>query len=156
VGGDTLWADTGAAYDLLPEDLRARIDHLEAEHDWINSFGRGMPVETVEMLRPVFPPVVHPVVRVIPETGRRVLFVNSVFTQRIVGVSEEESNEILRALYRHVQRPEFQVRLHWSPDTIAFWDNRTCQHYASSDYFPARRVMDRISIVGDKPVGVTA
>ncbi len=85
--------------------------------------------------------MVHPVVRVIPETGRRVLFVNSVFTQRIVGVSEEESNEILRALYRHVQRPEFQVRLHWSPDTIAFWDNRTCQHYASSDYFPARRVM---------------
>ncbi|NKT21078.1 hypothetical protein GS880_00810, partial [Rhodococcus hoagii] len=144
--------------DLLPEDLRARIATISRPSTIgsTRSAAGSPPVETVEMLRPVFPPVVHPVVRVIPETGRRVLFVNSVFTQRIVGVSEEESNEILRALYRHVQRPEFQVRLHWSPDTIAFWDNRTCQHYASSDYFPARRVMDRISIVGDKPVGVTA
>ncbi|WP_430331610.1 TauD/TfdA dioxygenase family protein [Rhodococcus sp. ACT016] len=156
VGGDTLWTDTGAAYDLLPEDVRARIDHLPAEHDWINSFGRGMPAESVEMLRPLFAPVVHPVVRVIPETGRRVLFVNAVFTQRILGVSEDESNELLRMLYRHVQRPEFQVRLRWQPNTIAFWDNRTCQHYASSDYYPARRVMDRISIVGDTPVGISA
>ncbi|MDH6283005.1 TauD/TfdA dioxygenase family protein [Prescottella agglutinans] len=156
VGGDTLWTDTGAAYDLLPEDIRTRIDRLSAEHDWINSFGRGMPAETVDMLRPAFPAVTHPVVRTIPETGRRVLFVNAVFTQRILGVSEEESNELLRMLYRHVQRPEFQVRLHWHANTIAFWDNRTCQHYASSDYYPARRVMDRISIVGDRPVGVPA
>ena len=57
-------------------------------------------------------------------------------------------------LYRHVQRPEFQVRLRWQPNTIAFWDNRACQHYASSDYFPARRVMERISIIGDTPWGV--
>jgi taurine dioxygenase len=76
------------------------------------------------------------------------------FTQRIVGVSQEESNELLTLLYRHVNRPEFQVRLKWEPNTVAFWDNRTCQHYASSDYFPARRVMDRISIVGDRPLGV--
>ncbi|WP_416061768.1 TauD/TfdA dioxygenase family protein [Rhodococcus indonesiensis] len=154
VGGDTLWTDTGAAYDLLPEDIRARIDGLHAEHDWIRSFGSGMPEDAVAMLRPHFPPAVHPVVRVIPETGRRVLFVNVAFTQRILGVSEEESNELLRLLYRHVQRPEFQVRLRWRKNTIAFWDNRSCQHYASSDYFPARRVMDRISIVGDKPLGI--
>jgi len=156
VGGDTLWTDTGAAYDLLPEDIRTRIDHLEAEHDWINSFGRGMPQDAVDMLRPHFPAVTHPVVRVIPETGRRVLFVNIGFTQRILGVSEAESDELLTMLYRHVQRPEFQVRLRWQPNTIAFWDNRSCQHYAASDYYPARRVMDRISIVGDKPVGPPA
>ena len=154
VGGDTLWADTAAAYDLLPEDIKARIDHLEAEHDWINSFGRHMEPATVNMLRPQFPAVRHPIVRVIPETGRRVLFVNLSFTQKIVGVSETESNELLTLLYRHVNRPEFQVRLKWAPNTIAFWDNRTCQHYASSDYYPARRVMDRISIVGDTPVGI--
>lgn len=155
VGGDTLWADTGAAYDLLPDDIKARIDHLEAEHDWITSFGSGMPQDAIDKLRPNFPPVHHPVVRVIPETGRRVLFVNVAFTQRILGVSKEESNELLRLLYRHMMRPELQVRLRWKPNTIAFWDNRTCQHYASSDYYPARRVMERISIVGDKPVGLS-
>lgn len=155
VGGDTLWADTGAAYDLLPDDIKARIDHLEAEHDWITSFGSGMPQDAIDKLRPNFPPVHHPVVRVIPETGRRVLFVNVAFTQRILGVSKEESNELLRLLYRHLMRPELQVRLRWKPNTIAFWDNRTCQHYASSDYYPARRVMERISIVGDKPVGLS-
>lgn len=153
VGGDTLWADTGAAYDLLPEDIKERIDGLEAEHDWMKSFGSAMPQDAVETLRPKFPPVHHPVVRVIPENGRRVLFVNVAFTQRILGMPEQESNELLRLLYRHVMRPEFQVRLRWQPNTIAMWDNRGCQHYASSDYFPARRVMDRISIVGDKPVG---
>lgn len=156
VGGDTLWADMGAAYDLLPEDIQARIDRLEAEHDWIVSFGSAMPDDAVKALRPQFPAVAHPVVRVIPETGRRALFVNAAFTQRVLGVTEDESNELLRLLYRHVMRPELQVRLRWQPNTIAFWDNRTCQHYASSDYYPARRVMDRISIVGDRPVGVGA
>lgn len=154
VGGDTLWADTGLAYDLLPQHIRDRIDPLVAEHDWIHTFGRHMPPEAVEQLRTHFPAVQHPVVRVIPETGRRVLFVNMIFTQRILGISAEESDELLRLLYRHIQRPEFQCRLRWQPNTVAFWDNRACQHYASSDYFPARRVMDRISIVGDRPVGV--
>ncbi|ORL97715.1 TauD/TfdA dioxygenase family protein [Prescottella equi] len=156
VGGDTLWADMGAAYDRLPDDIKTHIDTLDAEHDWIKSFGSGMPQDAIDMLRPKFPPVAHPVVRVVPETGRRVLFVNAAFTQRVLGVSESESNELLRLLYRHAMRPEFQVRLRWKPNTIAFWDNRTCQHYASSDYFPARRVMERISIVGDKPIGITA
>jgi len=82
--------------------------------------------------------------------------VNLSFTQRIVGMSPTESDELLRMLYRHVQRPEFQVRLRWQPNTVAFWDNRACQHYAASDYFPARRVMERISIVGDRPVGVSS
>ncbi|MFI0353519.1 TauD/TfdA dioxygenase family protein [Actinomadura sp. 9N407] len=154
VGGDTLWADMYAAYDLLPEDLRERVDPLYAEHDWIDSFGRAMPPEAVEALRPTFPAVRHPVVRVHPETGRRALFVNMLFTTRILDVPDEESAELLRMLYRHVQRPEFQCRLRWRPGTVAFWDNRSCQHYASSDYHPARRVMDRISIAGDRPVGV--
>lgn len=154
VGGDTLWSDTGAAYDTLPEDLRAQIDTLDAEHDWIDTFGAKMPQEAIDALRPHLPAVTHPVVRVIPETGRKVLFVNVVFTQRILGVSDEESTELLRRLYAHIARPEFQVRLRWQPNTVAFWDNRACQHYASSDYFPNRRVMDRISIVGAPTVGI--
>ncbi len=154
VGGDTLWADTAVAYDLLPEDIKERIDPLQAEHDWVLTFGAGMGPEAVEQLRPHFPPVSHPVVRVIEETGRKVLFVNMVFTQRILGVEQSESDELLALLYRHVNRPEFQVRLTWEPNTVAMWDNRACQHYASSDYYPARRVMDRISVVGEVPVGV--
>lgn len=157
VGGDTIWADTGAAYDTLPDSVKARIDHLSAVHDWIQSeeFGQRMSPEELERFRPMFPPVEHPVVRVIPETGRRVLFVNTIFTDRIVGVSQEESDEILAMLYRHIHRPEFQVRLQWRTNTVAIWDNRTCQHYAVSDYYPNKRVMDRISIGGDRPVGVS-
>ena len=156
VGGDTLWADTGAAYDLLPEDMQEKLDGLTAEHDWIHSFGKGMDPADVERLRPHFPPAIHPVVRVIPETGRKVLFVNVAFTRRILGLSEDESNALLRTLYRHIMRPELQVRLRWRKNTVAMWDNRICQHYASSDYHPARRVMERISIVGERPAGVTA
>lgn len=152
-GGDTLFCDTAAAYDLLPDDIKARIENLTAEHDWMQAFGNAMPKNAIDLLRPNLPAVSHPVVRVIPETGRKVLFVCSVFTTRILGVSEEESNELLSILYRHVQRPEFQVRLKWQPNTVVLWDNRACQHYAVSDYFPQRRVMDRISIVGDVPVG---
>lgn len=152
VGGDTLWTDTGAAYDLLPEQIRERLQGLVAEHDWITSFGAAMKPEFVQELRAAFPAVQHPVVRKIPETGRRVLFVNVVFTQRILGLDEDESRELLSMLYRHIQRPEFQVRLRWAPDTVAMWDNRACQHYASSDYYPARRVMDRISIAGEGPI----
>lgn len=153
-GGDTLFCDTAAAYDTLPDEIKDRIDGLTAEHDWLHAFGNGMPQDAVDLLRPNLPAVQHPVVRVIPETGRRVLFVCSTFTTRILGVSEQESDELLSILYRHVQRPEFQTRLRWQPNTVAFWDNRTCQHYAVSDYFPQRRVMDRISIVGDVPVGL--
>lgn len=154
VGGDTLWCDTGAAYDTLPEEIKDRIDPLYAEHDWLNSFGRGMSQELIDQLRPEFPAVQHPVVRVISETGRRVLFVNDYFTMRILGVSNAESAELLSLLYRHVTRPEFQVRLRWRPNTVAMWDNRSCQHYATSDYYPQRRVMNRISIIGDRPLGI--
>jgi taurine dioxygenase len=154
VGGDTLWADTNAAYDLLPDDVKERIDPLVAEHDWIQSFGASMSADDIATLRPQFPAAHHPVVRVHPDTGRKGLFVNMIFTQRIVGLPEDESAELLRMLYRHIQRPEFQVRLRWQPNTIAFWDNRACQHYAASDYFPARRVMERISVAGDRPLGI--
>ncbi|MGL6235759.1 MAG: TauD/TfdA dioxygenase family protein [Segniliparus sp.] len=154
LGGDTLWADTGAAYDVLSDEMKEKIDGLVAEHDWASSFGLSMSQEQIAALRPQFPVANHPVVRVIPETGRRVLFVNRVFTERILGMDESESAELLETLYRHMNRPEFQVRLRWAKNTIAMWDNRACQHYAVSDYFPNRRVMERISVIGDRPVGV--
>jgi taurine dioxygenase len=154
-GGDTLWADAAAAYDGLRADVQERIDGLRAVHDWRWTFGLGMPADAVERLSPEFPPVEHPVVRVHPETGRRTLFVNPVFTQHIVGRDESESEALLALLFRQMTRPEYQCRFHWTPGAVAFWDNRATQHNAASDYFPQRRVMDRISIAGDRPVGVT-
>jgi taurine dioxygenase len=155
LGGDTLWADAGAAYDGLPVAVQARIDDLTAVHDWRGTFGLAMPPEAVERLSPQFPAAEHPVVRVHPETGRRTLFVNPVFTQHIVGLDEADSEALLTTLFRQMTRAEYQCRFAWTPGAVAFWDNRATQHYAVSDYFPERRVMDRISIVGDRPVGVT-
>lgn len=154
VGGDTLWLDAAAAYDCLPEALRTRIDGLTAIHDWTTTFGTGMEPDAVAELAEVFPPVEHPVVRVHPETGRRTLFVNSIFTQRIVGLDPDEGDRLLAELYRRADRPEFQCRFRWTVGAVALWDNRATQHYAASDYHPQVRVMDRISIAGDRPVGV--
>jgi taurine dioxygenase len=156
LGGDTLWADAGAAYDGLPGDVRERIDDMVAVHDWRDTFGLAMPPQDMAALHEQFPPVEHPVVRVHPETGRRTLFVNPFFTDHVVGLSPRESSDLLRRLYRQFTRPEFQCRFRWTPGAVAFWDNRSCQHYASSDYAPQRRVMDRISIAGDRPFGCAA
>lgn len=151
IGGDTLWADMGAAYDCLPDDVKERIDGLTAVHDWWDSFGRAMTPSERDALRCDFPAVEHPVVRTHPETGRRTLFVNAAFTQHIVGIDPHESAELLDLLYRQAAYPEYQCRFHWRPGDIAFWDNRSTQHYASSDYYPQRRVMERITIIGDRP-----
>jgi taurine dioxygenase len=155
LGGDTLWLDAAAAYDGLPAALREQIDPLTAVHDWRRSFGLGMPRETVEELSPHFPPAEHPIVRVHPETGRRTLFVNAIFTNHVVGMDEADSDALLLRLYRETSRPEYQCRFRWAPGSVAFWDNRATMHYASSDYAPQRRVMDRISIQGDAPFGIT-
>ncbi|MEO6123724.1 MAG: TauD/TfdA family dioxygenase [Ilumatobacteraceae bacterium] len=154
IGGDTLWADAGAAYDGLPQAVRDLIDPLSAVHDWRHSFGAAMPPEALAQLSTVFPLVEHPVVRVHPETGRRTLFVNPIFTTHIVGVDQAESDRLLALLFRQITRPEYQCRFRWTTGSVAFWDNRATQHYASSDYFPERRVMERISIAGDTPFGI--
>lgn len=153
VGGDTLWADACAAYDCLPAALKDRIEHLTAVHDWRRTFGLAMPADAVAELATQFPPMEHPIVRIHPETGRRLIYVNPIFTQCVVGVSETESDAILAQLYFAMSRPEHQVRFRWTVGAVAFWDNRATQHYASSDYHPQRRVMDRISIIGEVPVG---
>jgi taurine dioxygenase len=152
VGGDTLWADMGAAYDCLDDDVKARIDDLTAIHDWWDTFGRGMSADARAARRPDFPAVEHPVVRTHPETGRKTLYVNGAFTQHIVGIDATESAEVLELLYAQAAIPEFQCRFRWHAGDIAFWDNRATQHYATSDYFPQRRLMERITIIGDRPV----
>jgi len=150
-GGDTLWADMACAYDGLPDDLKPRIDGLVAVHDFAVSFGLAMTPEQIAALREKYPPAEHPVVRTHPETGRKTLYVNEIFTSHVQGLEPAESEALLDVLLRQARVPEYQCRFRWTPDAVAFWDNRATQHYAVSDYFPARRVMERATIIGDRP-----
>jgi taurine dioxygenase len=98
----------------------------------------------------------HPIVRIHPVTGRRVLFVNPQFTVGIEGLKEDEGQTILNFLYRQAMVPDYQLRLKWRPHTIVMWDNRSTQHYAPHDYYPHRRNMARLTVEGgpvDGPVG---
>lgn len=150
-GGDTCFADMAAAYDFLPEQVKARIEGRVAVHDLTLPFGIGMAPDRLKEMQDRYPAVEHPVVRTHPRTGRRTLFVNAIFTTHIVGLPEEESEELLKLLFKQASVPEYQVRFKWAPGSIAFWDNRAVQHYAVSDYFPHRRVMERAAILGDRP-----
>ncbi len=151
VGGDTLWANMEAAYDGLMDEIKKKVTGLEAEHNFLRAFGHLIPAEEHEATLQKHPKQYHPVIRTHPETGRRAIYVNVGFTDRIMGLEKEESDFMLELLERTANRPEYQVRLHWEPGTIAFWDNRSTQHYAVSDYWPHRRVMERVTVAGDKP-----
>jgi len=149
LGGDTMWADTVAAYAGLPQPVKDRIEGLEAEHDIVRSFGGRVTEEKRAQLARDFPPVRHPVVRSHPETGEKILYVNYTFTSRIVGVSEEESDSLLRLLFDRIKVPEYQVRFRWTPNAIGIWDNRSTQHYAVGDYWPEYRLLERVTVSGD-------
>ena len=151
VGGDTLFSDMGAAYDNLPEAVKEQIASLTAIHSFAASFGRLLSPDDLEAKRAEFPDIEHPVVRTHPETGRKTLFVNRIFTSHIVGLEPEASHRLLERLYAEAAVPEYQCRFHWTADAVVFWDNRSVQHYACSDYWPQRRVMERVTIVGDRP-----
>jgi taurine dioxygenase len=151
LGGDTIWADTAAAYDGLPRVVKERIDGLRAIHE-IPAADGGMAVLLKSVAaRSGRPAVDHPVVRTHPETGRKSLYVNAAFTSHIVGLPEEESTELLALLLQQLRYPEYQVRFRWARGSVAFWDNRTTVHYGVNDYFPRHRLMERVIIVGDRP-----
>ena len=120
-------------------------------HDFVHSFGLALPPDELSRRRAQFPPARHPLVRTHPESGRRSLYANAIFTSHVEGMPREESDALLERLYAEARVPEYQCRLRWAPGTVAFWDNRSTQHYASSDYFPQRRVMERVAIKGDRP-----
>ena len=93
-------------------------------------------------------PVAHPLVRVHPESGRKALYVNPMFTTRLDGFSDEESQPLLHYLYQHAVKPDFTCRFRWSAGAIAFWDNRATMHYPLNDYPGQRRLMHRVTIAG--------
>ncbi|MGA1407757.1 MAG: taurine dioxygenase [Ilumatobacteraceae bacterium] len=156
-GGDTLWLSCIAAYEALSPAMQGFLSSLTAEHDMAASFTverYGNSDEARERLaeaRRKNPPVVHPVIRTHPVTGKKGLFVNASFTTRIMELTAAESASLLAYLAVHVAKPEFTVRWKWKPYDLAFWDNRLTQHYATADYMPHRRVMHRATILGDKP-----
>jgi taurine dioxygenase len=150
-GGDTIFVDAAAAYDNLPDEVRSAIDGLSAVHDLTATMAPFVSPAELARLRETYPPVTHPVVRTHPETGRRTLFVNSVFTDHVVGLHRDLGENLLQYLFRQLQAPEYQVRFRWRDGSVAFWDNRAVQHYAVCDYFPERRVTERVSIMGDLP-----
>lgn len=156
-GGDTLWTSGIAAYEALSEPFKQLLTGLSAEHDFKKSFQeykyRKTPEEHQRWQQAVdkHPPVQHPVIRTHPVSGKKALFVNEGFTTRIVELSEKESDAVLRFLFAHATKPEFQVRWRWQPNDLAIWDNRVTQHYANADYYPARRIMQRATVLGDRP-----
>jgi taurine dioxygenase len=166
--GNTDYASTTAAYDALPEATKKMLEGLKAVHSYryyrmknregqiIEAKNGGRMIEdaplTEEQLASV-PDVAPPIVRTHPATGRKCLFVNEAHTSHIVGMSKEESDEILNSLYKHIVQPEFRYLHKWRVGDFLMWDNCSAQHKANFDYkLPLRRLMYRTTVRGAVPV----
>ena len=161
VGGDTMWVNMVEAYNRLPEHVKTQIAGLRARHGIEASFGAAMPIEKRLALSAQYPDAEHPVVRTHPETGEKVLYVNA-FTSHFTNYhtpanvrfgqdANPGASHLLNYLISQAYVPEFQVRFRWRKNSMAFWDNRSTQHYAVMDYPPCHRKMERAGIVGDTP-----
>jgi len=155
VGGDTLFASMTAAYDGLSPGMQSYLEGLTAVHDFSHGFRESLAEpggrERLADAVATNPPVRHPVVQTHPETGKKVLFVNALFTTHIDGLPPLESAEVLQFLWRHASLPEFTCRFSWTPDSLVLWDNRSTQHKPVNDFFPATRRLHRVVSEGDQP-----
>lgn len=149
-GGDTLFASMSAAYEGLSSALQAFLSSLTAIHDFSHGFQESLAEPGGrERLAPMVaanPPVEHPVVRTHPKSGKKGLFVNSLFTVAIKGMKRKESDALLSFLFDHQTTPEYTCRFRWAPHSVAFWDNRITQHRPVNDYWPGHRRMQRVTI----------
>ena len=136
IGGDTMWSNLNAAYEALSDPLKDLCEGITALHD---ASPHGRPDKTG----------IHPVVRLHPVSGKKVLYVNEHFTRRIVEMTMDESDMLLSHLTKWVTQPQFTVRYHWTEGTIAMWDNRSTQHYVVND-FDGERIIQRVTVMGDK------
>jgi taurine dioxygenase len=160
VGGDTVWASMETAYDSLSTSMKDYLENLDAVHSARAAYDprttgdakyKGEAAITYTFSESIYDEVVHPVIRVHPENGRKSIYVNPMFTQRIVGLNSRESDSLLSMLYAHSTRLEFTCRFRWREGSVAIWDNRFVQHYAIDDYRDFDRVMYRVTIGGDRP-----
>jgi taurine dioxygenase len=157
VGGDTAFCSMAAVYEGLSDRMQRYISGLEAVHDFkpFKALFARTPEGRARLrhYEELHPPVTHPVVRVHPATGRKAIFVNPQFTLHIKGMEESESRMLLEFLYRRTLIHEYHYRHRWAPNMVVFWDNRWLQHSALHDYYPQRRLMERVTIKGDRPIG---
>ena len=158
VGGDTMFSNMELAYETLDQNMKKRLEGKKAIH---SSLGAAAFVDKSEEMHGNGNideySNVHPIVRAHPETGNKILFVNSMYTKKILDFSDEESDEILNKLFLHQERLDFTCRFKWTENAVAIWDNRCTLHQGLTDFFPGRglgheRIMDRIAIQGDRPV----
>ncbi len=159
--GDTLWASMESAYDALSPKMQEILGELSAIHGASRAYDpavtgtdkyEGKTAIKYRYSDAVTREVQHPVIRTHPETGRRGIFVNPMFTLRIADLSEAEGEALLQFLFRHATQPEFTCRLRWETGTVVVWDNRCTQHYAIDDYAEHERLMYRVTVKGDRPV----
>jgi taurine dioxygenase len=155
-GGDTLFADQHLAWEALDPALQARLLPLKAEHSYLakyedlrakNPWRPNLSAEQIAEVKPV----VHPIVRTHPETGRKALFVSEHFTTRIVGLPQAQSDALLAELFAHSVKPEYVYRHRWAPHDLVFWDNRSLMHLAAGTPDHLRRKLYRTTIEGDAP-----
>jgi taurine dioxygenase len=160
VGGDTLFANTVLAYEALSDGLKETLEGMQAVYSAAlsNQGGRknllkaNVAMKNQDLEQAETMEAVHPVIRTIPQTGRKSLYINSVHTTNFVGWTQEESKPLIEYLASHCVRPEFTCRLNWQTETLAIWDNRCAQHFAINDYHGQRRRMHRMTIEGETAV----
>ena len=152
IGGDTLFANTYAAYDALSEPFKQMLSGLTALHESEHVYRGRYSNRGVDDRGKTYPHAAHPVIRTHPETGRKAIYVNRTFTTRINELSETESKAILDYVFDHCERIDFQIRYRWDVNDVAFWDNRCAMHRAIWDYWPAERKGRRVTIKGDRPI----
>jgi taurine dioxygenase len=158
-GGNTCWVSTSKAYDWLSPGMQKYLEGLTAVHTWeVSAFRELLGQRGDDALLAAikaFKPVVHPVVRKNPDSGRKCIFVNADFTRNIQGVDRHEARGILNFLLEWLKKPEFMIHHQWEAGGIAIWDNRSTQHYAVADYWPHHRVNQRVTfdVPGTEPAG---
>ncbi len=162
VGGDTMWANMELAYERLPDHVKESLVGLKARHSYESVFGAQYDEDRRHEMHEQFPDMEHPIVRTHPETGRKSLYTGAFMTHITNFYNSERTwvgndwqpgaNNLMNYLLSQATVPEYQVRWHWTPDSIAMWDNRSTQHYAVMDYPPCHRKMHRATIKGDRPV----
>lgn len=157
-GGDTLFASQYRAYDALSDGMKEMLDGMTAIHTAEREYGQaGVSAASrssmnIDRAGDDVPKFEHPVVRTHPETGRKALYVNMAFTMYFKNMTRRESRPLLNFLFEHCTQEQFTCRFRWTPGAVAFWDNRSVQHFALNDYHGQRRHMRRVTINGDRPV----
>ena len=157
-GGDTMFCSLYAAYDALSDGMKRMLSKLNVVYTNAHTYGKdakrfktGVAKDMNVTQAPEVKEVVHPLIRIHPETGRNALYLSSTHYSRIEGMTEAESKPLLQQLCEHAIRPEFTCRFKWRAGSVAFWDNRCTMHYAVNDFPNTRRIMQRVTLQGDVP-----